>query len=114
MSILTDVLLLKCPVCRKAPIFCGPYAMNQNCPNCGVKYVREQGYFLGAIVIAYVIGAFLMVPTIIILVRVYEVELPILILVPALQTLLLHPLLWVYSRTLWMYLDRNANPKGWD
>lgn len=114
MGLLKDFILLRCPVCRKAPIFRGPYAMNQECPNCGARHLREQGYFLGAIVIAYVMGAFLMIPTVIVLVRVYEVELPTLILIPALQTLLLHPLFFVYSRALWMYIDRHVNPKGWN
>lgn len=113
MDVLRDLLALRCPVCRKAPIFRGLYAMNETCPSCGVRHVREPGYFLGALIFAYVMGAFLMVPTIVVLVLFYEVELPTLILVPTLQTLLFHPFLFVYSRTTWMYLDRNANPKGW-
>jgi uncharacterized protein (DUF983 family) len=114
MAALRDILLLRCPVCRKGAVFRGPYAMNQNCPSCGIRFEREQGYFLGAMIIAYVLGAFSMIPTIVILVRVYEAELLSLILLPSLQILLLHPVLFAYSRVAWMHLDRNVNPKNWE
>ncbi len=114
MSLVKDILTLRCPVCRKAPIFRGPYAMHAECPNCGTKHTREQGYFLGALIFAYVFGAVLMIPTIVILVTVYQMELPELLIIPAVQTILLDPFLFVYSRVIWMYLDRNANPTGWN
>ncbi len=107
------LLRQKCPVCRKGDVFRGIYAMNENCPSCGLKFERESGYFLGALVIAYVMGVATVIPTIILLVRYFEAEIPIVVLVPSIQLIVLHPVLYIYSRMVWLYLDRAANPKGW-
>lgn len=111
---LWDLLRLRCPVCREGTVFTGPYAMNETCPHCGIRFERENGYFLGAMVFAYVMGVASVVPTIILLVRRYEAEMPTVIGVPILQLLLLQPLIYMYSRMMWMYLDRNVNKKNWE
>jgi hypothetical protein len=87
--------------------------MNPECPNCGVRFERENGYFLGAMVFAYVMGVATVIPTIVVLVRHFEAEIPTVIGLPILQLILLQPLLYMYSRMAWMYLDRNVNPKNW-
>jgi len=53
---LWDLIRLRCPVCREGSVFSGPYAMNATCPRCGIRFERENGYFLGAMVFAYVMG----------------------------------------------------------
>jgi uncharacterized protein (DUF983 family) len=110
---IVDLLKRRCPVCRKGAVFRGLYAMNELCPSCGIKFERESGYFLGALVIAYVMGVATVIPTVILLVRHFEAEIPIVVLIPSLQLLLLHPVLYIYSRMAWLYFDRAANPKGW-
>lgn len=87
--------------------------MNSACPHCGVRFARENGYFLGAMVIAYVLGVASVIPTIVLLVRFFEAEMIAVIAVPILQLILLQPFIYIYSRMGWMYLDRNVNPKTW-
>jgi|GEM_PF-4314640 len=41
--------------------------MNTRCLNCNLTFEKESGYFLGALVFAYFIGAFSLIPTLIIL-----------------------------------------------
>ncbi|MBS1962879.1 MAG: DUF983 domain-containing protein [Bdellovibrionales bacterium] len=110
---LFDLLRLRCPVCRQGTVFRGPYSMNADCPHCGIHFERENGYFLGAMVFAYVLGVVSVIPTIILLVRFYEADTATTIFVPILQLILLQPLIYVYSRMIWMYVDRNANRKNW-
>src|SRR5579863_10707070 len=49
-----------CPRCRTGKIFRKSLwlfpAMFDRCPACGLKYEREQGYFLGAMYIGYGLG----------------------------------------------------------
>lgn len=87
--------------------------MNPECPSCGVRFVRENGYFLGAVVFAYVIGVATVIPTIVLLVRYMDADAVALIGIPILQLLVLQPFIYLYSRMAWMYLDRNVNPKTW-
>lgn len=88
--------------------------MNDVCPSCGIRFEREQGYFLGALVVAYVMSALSMIPTIVYLVLFAEASVVTTIFVPSLQVLLLNPLFFMYSRLIWMYVDRGMNSKKWN
>ncbi|HLN64975.1 MAG TPA: DUF983 domain-containing protein [Symbiobacteriaceae bacterium] len=46
-------LFLRCPACRQGRIYRSFTAMNEECPVCGVVFEREEGDFLGAMVVAY-------------------------------------------------------------
>src|SRR5437868_5590091 len=41
----------RCPVCGKGLLFRRYWTMNALCPNCGVRYEREQGEFIMAMYI---------------------------------------------------------------
>ena len=50
-----------CPRCHKGHIFRGPLwrtylATNGRCPECNLKFEREQGYFLGAMYFSYMLS----------------------------------------------------------
>jgi len=54
------ILRARCPRCRVGPIFArwrfpGFGALHPMCPECGLLYQREQGYFLGAMYISSLI-----------------------------------------------------------
>src|SRR5436190_356979 len=43
---------LRCPRCGEAPLFRGAFTMHERCPRCGLVLEREQGYYVGAIVVS--------------------------------------------------------------
>ena len=54
------ILRARCPRCRRGAIFArwrflGFGVLHPMCPECGVLYQREQGYFLGAMYISSLI-----------------------------------------------------------
>src|SRR5260221_13037828 len=54
----TALLHARCPRCRRGSIFYGPRwprlpRMVTQCSVCGLKFEREEGYFLGAMYISY-------------------------------------------------------------
>ena len=44
-------LRLRCPVCGRAPVFQAPFRVRHHCPACGALFQREEGFFVGAIMI---------------------------------------------------------------
>lgn len=44
---------LRCPRCGHRPIFTGWFGILAGCPLCGLRFEREQGYFVGAIYLNY-------------------------------------------------------------
>jgi uncharacterized protein (DUF983 family) len=98
---------LRCPRCRRGRMFHGSFAMNDPCPECGLVFQREEGYFLAAMYVSYALsvvligGAYWAVTS----------WLPGIGVVPTmLLTLSMYlpfaPAVFRYSRGIWIYLDR--------
>jgi uncharacterized protein (DUF983 family) len=51
ISTLIRSLLLRCPVCGKSSIIQSPFRIKHHCPSCAALFMREAGFFVGAILI---------------------------------------------------------------
>ncbi len=101
----------RCPICAQGAIFTGLYSMNEACPNCRTLYAREEGFFLGAMIFSYVLGIFSMVPTLVLLIFAWEAPIWAVFLVPSVQTVMLNPVLFRYSRIVWIHLAHRVEKK---
>jgi uncharacterized protein (DUF983 family) len=43
----------RCPKCGRGRLFRGVFRMLPRCPECGLSYFPEQGYYVGAMIINY-------------------------------------------------------------
>ncbi len=81
--------------------------MASRCPECGHYFEREPGYFLGAMYASY----FLAIPVLaLITLLIYWLFLPgwlleNVVLVAAIPFLFLVPIVYRYSRVVWMHID---------
>lgn len=65
-GLLGAILTLKCPRCRRAPLFINqnPYVLKSvgkmppTCPNCNQDFVIEPGFYFGAMMFTYIIQVF--------------------------------------------------------
>ena len=98
----------RCPRCRKAKIFSGVFAMNEVCRVCGLRFQRDQGYFLGAMYVSYPLSAVLMLGGLAIarwLLPDWEMNTVFLFVVlPCYLPFV--PAVFRYSRIGWIYFDR--------
>ena len=101
----------RCPRCCRGEIYRGGNRMNPRCPECGLLFEREPGYFLGALYISYgmalaILGVgmslgHLLFPT---------WDPGWLVLLVGFLFLPLAPAVTRYARVLWIYFDRWAWP----
>ena len=113
---LASLLLCRCPRCGKGPLFVnGPQGFvgitNDECRVCGLRFLRESGYFLGAIYISYGLGMFTVLPLAIIMAVVLHWSLVVVLVVSLLQTFVSVPLFMRFSRAIWLYLDQRIDPR---
>lgn len=85
--------------------------MNPRCPECGLVFEREPGYFLGAMYISYGMASAILVTGLLI----FHVFLPGLdlgwvVLICAACFLPFVPMTARYARVIWIYFDRWAWP----
>ena len=84
--------------------------MHQHCPACGLKFEREEGYFLGAMYISYGLALITILGLGMILWGVTAWSLQKITLWAILLFLPLAPTLTLFSRVLWIYLDWAIDP----
>jgi hypothetical protein len=84
--------------------------MEPCCSVCGLKFEREEGYFLGAMYISYVL-ALITIALLTALLWAWNGRFFRDILWALILFLPLAPLLTLFSRTLWIYLDHAIDPE---
>jgi uncharacterized protein (DUF983 family) len=59
LRLFSRALVLRCPNCGGRPIFRSWFQLVTHCPRCGLKFEREEGFFLGGMVVNLFIGEFI-------------------------------------------------------
>lgn len=116
ISTVSAILRQMCPRCRtgrifRKSIFSGFPRMQEQCPNCGLRFEREQGYFLGAMYISYGLALVTIVVLGLVLWASTQWSLQKIALWAILLFLPLAPTLTLFSRVLWIYLDQAIDPE---
>ena len=85
--------------------------MHERCPSCSLKFEREPGYFLGAMYLSYGLALVIIVVLAAILWVAMHWSLQKVTLWAILLFLPLAPMLTLFSRVLWIYLDQAIDPE---
>ncbi len=95
----------QCSKCGAGAIFKYFFIMNQNCPNCGHHFEREEGFFLGSMIIAYFAVTLLALPVLLVSVFKYEIEFGAALALAATVMAVTMPSLYRYSKLMWIHLE---------
>jgi uncharacterized protein (DUF983 family) len=98
-------------LCGRGKLFRGWFTMHQACPQCGLVFEREPGFFLGSIYINYGVTALIV-----------SIVYPVLLLSGAVQerslligaiafTVVFPMLLFPWARSLWLGFDQWHDPR---
>ena len=108
---LRAMVRLRCPRCLDGAVFESLWKMHPSCPSCGLQYEREPGYFTGAMYFSYGLGLAVCAPLGVVLMIFAGFSANQCILTVAVMVPLLVPLLFRYSRVLWMHCDKLLDPR---
>jgi len=84
--------------------------MNATCPVCGLRFEREEGYFLGAMYVSYGLALVTIVAIAVALWAVTRASITKAAVWAVVLFLPLAPPLTLFARVLWIYLDRSIDP----
>lgn len=101
---LGSVLRGRCPHCHRGKFYTGLLSDNRRCPECGYDFHPEAGFYLGAMMVSYLVTAMLTIPLIIAL-KIGGASTEALFLVPILFYAFLGMFLLRYARVLWLHLE---------
>ena len=105
----------RCPYCGGRGVYEGFFALRDTCPTCGVRFEREEGYFLGAYALNLVVAEFLGHGLAILLIfrtGLRDVDLLWQELIAVALAVLFPILFFPYSRTVWIAMDLVFHPPG--
>lgn len=102
----------RCPRCGAGDLFAGLFDIRDPCPRCGLVFEREEGYWLGAMIIAFAVieGMFGLSFVATMLVTWPDVPWTGLLVVGLVATAVLPILISPWTRTIWMAVDRAFLP----
>jgi uncharacterized protein (DUF983 family) len=104
-AVLGRALRLRCPRCGQSALYDGWFHMRERCAECGLRYEREQGYFVGAIYVNYALTAGLGLGSVLLLDNLLGLSLAQQLAL-AVPLMLLAPLVFFrHARSLWLGLD---------
>ncbi|HEY7220243.1 MAG TPA: DUF983 domain-containing protein [Candidatus Binatia bacterium] len=109
-KILRSGIRLRCPRCGVGRLYAKPFKMFDYCPECNLKFEREQGYFIGAIYINYAATVAIAVPGYLILDALTGMTIgwQLALWVPF---AVIFPLVFFHhARSLWLAFDHFFNP----
>ena len=106
------ILKQKCPVCFQGTIFRGSITMNESCPACGLRFEREQGYFLGALYVAYGLGVPILSLLTLLIWLITDGTAGRSFVIAMIVFFPMSPGVFRYSRVIWMHLDHLIDPRG--
>lgn len=113
---LVAMLAGRCPRCRQGAIFPSTLwglagMINERCEVCGLPFLRETGYFLGAMYVSYGLGLITILPVGLVLAIVLEWSLAIVIPLVIVQAIISMPLFLRFSRAIWLHVDQAIDPR---
>lgn len=109
-----------CPRCHQGPVFVSknPYApgkmfdIHETCSHCEMKYERETGFFFGAMYISYMLNIALFVTAVVGYFLFFsEADWRIYIGTYVALTILLTPVLYRLSRSIWLQIMVKFEPE---
>lgn len=83
--------------------------MNKKCTHCGHQFENEEGHYIGAMIISYFLTAFLALPPLLISVFIYKIEFELMIWIACVQVLITGPILYRYSKLIWIHMEERLS-----
>ena len=103
--ILWRALCLRCPRCGRSPLWERYFRMHERCVACGLRYEREQGYFVGAIYVNYAVTVAVAAGTVLVLDWTFGLTLTAQLVIGIALGALVPVVFFRYARSLWLGLD---------
>jgi uncharacterized protein (DUF983 family) len=105
----------RCPRCGKGQIFepglRGLFFLNDECSVCGLSFMPEPGYYLGAMYVSYGLGVLTVLPVAIYLGVIAHWPLWSVLAIMVIQTLVSMLLFLRLSRAVWLHVDHTLDPQ---
>jgi uncharacterized protein (DUF983 family) len=103
-------LMLRCPACGQTPLFQSLFKMHTECSHCGMVFMREQGYFIGAIYVNVIVTEGLIFFTYLICLLTLPAANNTIYTILFVLALVIPLLFYRHARSIWLSFDYVIDP----
>ena len=103
----------RCPICGGGGIFRTWGQLHDRCPTCGYSFVREEGYWVSAIIVntAVIEGIFGIVFLVMVIATAPDIAWGPLLVLGVVMNVIVPIFFYPRSKTLWMAIDLYFHPR---
>jgi uncharacterized protein (DUF983 family) len=105
INTLLRCLRLRCPVCGLSSIVERPFKIKHHCPSCDALFMREAGFFVGAILINIVTTEFVILAIYILFLVVLGLDYEVILTTLFIAALLFPVAFYHHSWSIWLGFD---------
>ena len=112
ISLAQSIFKNKCPNCRKGDLFYSstfsfqrPFEMPEHCPECGLNYMPEPGFYYGAMFLSYIIWGWFSIILCLALVFYFKWSVNAAFILLIAISALFFIALFRFSRSLWIHFN---------
>ena len=115
-TLLVRCLKLRCPACGRSAVFDRPFHVKERCGSCRAVFKREEGFFVGAILVAVITTELVILLTYLASMPIIEAHYELVIGILCGLALLFPLLFFHHSWSIWLSFDHLVEglPRGKD
>jgi uncharacterized protein (DUF983 family) len=104
-------IALRCPRCGGTDLFTGWFRMRPECALCGLRFEREQGYFVGAIYVNYAVTSLIAIGGFFLLWTTTRLSMRVQLTLWSVFVVVFPLWFFRYSRSVWLAIAYLVNPE---
>jgi uncharacterized protein (DUF983 family) len=101
---ISSVLKARCPKCNEGKVLAGIFAIKPKCEVCEYNFHPEPGFYLGAMVVGYLLTAMVTIPPMVVF-KVLGFSTVFLVMFPLVEFIFVGTFVIFYCRILWLHLE---------
>lgn len=109
-QVMARALRLRCPKCGQGHVYGARFHINLRCSACGLPFVREQGYFVGAIYVNLLATELIIFATYLILLFTLSYVSGVVIAILVALAIIFPIAFYPFTRSLWIGIDHIIDP----
>lgn len=111
-SVLRRAVGLRCPHCGLDALYDGVFRMRERCAECGLRYEREAGFFVGAIYLNYALTVAVGLGGVLLLDAIFPMSLAAELWLAGVAMVIVPVLFFRYARSAWLMMNYLASRPG--
>jgi uncharacterized protein (DUF983 family) len=97
----------RCAKCHEGKIFQGFMSMNEDCLSCGHHFEREEGFFMGSIILSYFASTLSILPIMLLAIFKYDADLIWSLVASSTVALITFLPIYRFSKIAWIHIEED-------